>query len=102
MPYDNDFGMSSGIAVADGAIAGAGNWFVFMDQNGANGNFSGKRGGASFFESLLHEWEIGVHCWREDSREGGDEVMKQRTEKENRRSRKRRNEVGKGAKVQGR
>jgi len=53
--------MSGRIALANGAIAGARNQFIFMDQNRSNGNFSGNRCGARFFESLLHELKVGIH-----------------------------------------
>jgi len=50
-----DFGVSSGIAVADRAIARAGQDFVAEDDERANGDFPGSGCGAGFFEGDLHE-----------------------------------------------
>jgi len=53
---DDDFGVSGGVVVADGAIAGTRDDFVFADDESADGNFSGGGGGgAGFVESELHE-----------------------------------------------
>ena len=43
--------MGGGVVVADGAIAGLRDDFIFADQEGANRNFSGGSGGASFVKS---------------------------------------------------
>lgn len=46
--------MSSGIAVADRAIAGAGHDFAFMHDERADGDFPGSGRGAGLFEGDLH------------------------------------------------
>jgi len=55
---DHDFGMSSRVAVADGAIAAARQDFAAINQHGADGDFAGFGGGARFFECQLHEFLI--------------------------------------------
>ena len=70
---DHDFGVGGGVAVANGAIAGARNNSRIVDQDRANGNFSCKGRGAGLVEGLLHEFEVGLHTSREDSMRGGGE-----------------------------
>jgi len=61
----NDFGVSGGVVVADRAIAGLRDDFVFTDEEGTDRNFSGGSGGASFVKSELHEIEISGHAKKE-------------------------------------
>ena len=62
---DNDFGVSGGVVVAYGAIAGLRDDFVFADEESSDRNFSGGSGGAGFVEGELHEIEIGEHAKKE-------------------------------------
>ena len=43
--------MGGGVVITDGAIAGLRDDFIFADQEGADRNFSGGSGGASFVKS---------------------------------------------------
>ncbi len=61
----NDFGMRSGIIVANGAIAGARQVHIIVNQHRADRDFAGIRGSASLFESKAHEMEIVRHAKRE-------------------------------------
>ena len=58
----NDFGMCSGIIVANGAIAGARQVRIIVNQHRADGDFAGIRRSASLFESEAHEMEIVRHA----------------------------------------
>lgn len=58
---DDDFRVSGGIVVANGAIAGAGDDFILVSEDGADGNFAGFGGCASLVEGELHEVKIGRH-----------------------------------------
>jgi hypothetical protein len=68
---DDDFGVGSGVVVADGAITGAREDFAIVDEDCADGDFAGGRSGASFGESLLNVLDIRFHFRRENNmREG--------------------------------
>src|SRR2546423_6743355 len=54
----DDFSVGSGVTVAYGAIARAGDNFSVMHQNGADWDFARDGGGARFVQSLLHEVDI--------------------------------------------
>jgi len=58
--HDN-FGVRGGVAVANGAVAAAGENLIPMDEHGADGDFAGLGGGAGFFQRDLHEFLI-THC----------------------------------------
>jgi hypothetical protein len=58
---DDDFGMSGGIIVANGAIAGAGEVGIIVNQHGTNGDFASVGGKASLVQSKPHELEIVGH-----------------------------------------
>jgi hypothetical protein len=64
---DEDFGVSGGIVVADGAVAGTSEDFPVMNEDGADGNFADRSGGVGFGEGLLHEFEVRFHLGRENS-----------------------------------
>ncbi len=57
----DDFGVSSRIVIANGAVARAGDDFVFVDEDSADGDFAGLRGGASFGKCELHVIEVRRH-----------------------------------------
>ena len=57
--------MGSRVVVANGAIAGARDDFIVVDDKCADGNFSGGSGGAGLLEGELHEIEIGGHAKKE-------------------------------------
>lgn len=73
--YD-DFGVRGGIAVANRAVAGAGENFAVLDEHGADGYFAGRGCGAGFLKGHLHECDVRFHLRREDNMRG--EVTKQR------------------------
>ncbi len=58
---DHHFRVGRGVGVADRAIAGAGEDLAVVDKDGADGDFTGGCGGASFFDGQLHELDVGVH-----------------------------------------
>ena len=58
---DNDFGVGSGVAVADGAVAGTGEDAVILDEHCTDGNFAGFGGGAGFGKRELHKVEVVRH-----------------------------------------
>ena len=58
---DDDFGVGGRVIVADGAITGAGDDFVFVDKDGTDGNFAGIGGSTRFVERELHVLEVGEH-----------------------------------------
>ena len=64
---NHNFGVSGGIVVANGAITRAGEDFIAVRENGADGDFAGLGRGLSFRESELHE--IKVVVWHERGRE---------------------------------
>ncbi|GAC1616572.1 MAG: hypothetical protein PVS2B2_10660 [Candidatus Acidiferrum sp.] len=59
---NDDFGVSGGIGVANGAIAGAGENFAFVNEDGADRNFTGSGGGAGFVQGEAHEMNVVVHA----------------------------------------
>ena len=63
----DDLGVSGGIIIADGAIAGTRNHIVLMNKDSANGDFTGIRGSLRFGESELHEIQIVWHRRNENS-----------------------------------
>lgn len=62
----DDFGVGSGVAIANGAIASTGEDFAVVDDHGADGDFAGRGCGAGFRECFLHELGVGFHVPRED------------------------------------
>ncbi len=58
---NDDFGVSGGIVVANCAVTGASDDFIFVNEDSADGNFTGFGGGAGFVERELHVVEIGRH-----------------------------------------
>jgi hypothetical protein len=64
---DDDFGVSRGIVIADGAVAGAGNDLAIVHQNRAYGNLAGFRAGTGFRKSFLHAPDISFHVRRENN-----------------------------------
>ena len=65
-PKDDDFSVSGGVVVANGAVAGTGDDFVFVDEDCADGDFTGLGGGAGFVERELHVVEIGRHLEKKE------------------------------------
>ena len=65
---DDDFRVGGGVAVANGAVAGAREEFAVMDEHGADGNFAAGGCSAGFGESFLHELEVRFHVWRRITR----------------------------------
>ena len=65
LAQDNYFRMGSGVAIADGAIAGTCEDLAAMDEHGAYGNFAGFGSRVGFAECFLHELDIGFHSVRE-------------------------------------
>jgi hypothetical protein len=63
----DDFGVSSGVAIADCAIASTGEDFAIMDKHGSDGDFARYGRGASLRESFLHKLEINFHAGRENN-----------------------------------
>ncbi len=64
--YD-DFGVGGGVAVADGAVAGASDDLAVMDEDRADGDFAACRCGAGFSECFLHELDVSFHLPRENN-----------------------------------
>jgi hypothetical protein len=64
---DEDFGVRRGVAIADGAIAGAGENLAVVDEQGADGNFAGRGRGVRFSERFLHELDVSFHLGRENN-----------------------------------
>jgi hypothetical protein len=76
---DDDFGVGGGVAIADRAIASAGEDFPVMNEHGADGDFAGYGRGTSFGECFLHELDVGFHVGRENNtREERKRVQTQR------------------------
>jgi membrane-bound lytic murein transglycosylase F len=63
---DDDFRVSRGVIVADGAIAGASKNLVIVYEDGADRDFSGAGGGAGLFDGELHVVEVGKHAKKEE------------------------------------
>ncbi len=64
---DDDFGVGGGIVAANGAVAGAGDDFAIVREDGADGHFAGGGRRTRFFESGLHELDVGFHLRRENT-----------------------------------
>jgi hypothetical protein len=76
---DDHFGMGRGVAIADGAIARAGENPALVDEHSTDGNFAGFGGGTSFREGFLHELDVSVHPRRENNmREEEKRIQTQR------------------------
>jgi hypothetical protein len=58
---DDDFSVRGGIIVANGAIAGAREVRIIVNQHSADGDFTGHGGSASLLQSKAHEMEIVGH-----------------------------------------
>ena len=63
--HDN-FGVGSGVVIADGAVAGASNDFVSVNENGADRDFAGIGGSKCFVEREPHVIEIAEHSRRKE------------------------------------
>ena len=61
LPQDHDFGVGSGVAIADGAVTGAGQDVAPMDKHSANGHFSGRGRCASLLQCRSHELDVNFH-----------------------------------------
>ncbi len=64
---DDDFRVGGGVIVADGAIAGTGEDFAAVDEDGPDGDIASGSRGASFLKRCLHELDISFHVHRENS-----------------------------------
>src|SRR6266702_1549203 len=64
---DDDFSVGGGIVAANGAVAGAGDDFAIVREDGADGHFAGGGRRTRFLESSLHELDVGFHLGREDT-----------------------------------
>ena len=60
-PDHDDFGMGRGVAGANRAVAGAGENFAVVNDQGANRDFAFGGCGASFLDGELHKRNVGVH-----------------------------------------
>jgi len=58
---DDNFGVGGGVSITNGAIAGARENRLIVDEHGANGDFASGGRGAGFVESQLHEVKIVRH-----------------------------------------
>jgi len=58
----DDFGVGSGIVVAEDAVLAAGDDFAAMDDDGADGDFAGEFGGAGFVDGGVEVVEV-VHLF---------------------------------------
>ena len=58
---DYNFGMRSGVIVANGAIARASEVRIIVNEHGTNGDFAGIGGIACLFQSKAHEMEMVRH-----------------------------------------
>ena len=58
---DDQFGVGGGVIIADGAIAGAREDDIVVDEHGADGDLAGGGRGAGFVESKLHIVKIIRH-----------------------------------------
>ena len=61
LAQDDDFGMCGGVIVANGAIAGAREVRIVVNEHRADGDFAGTGGSASLLQSKAHEMEIVGH-----------------------------------------
>ena len=61
LAQDNDFGMRGRVIVANGAIAGAREVHIVVNEHGADWDFAGVGGSASLLQSKAHEMEIVRH-----------------------------------------
>ena len=61
------FRMRGRIAILNRAVTRLGHDFAVVYQNGADGNLAGCGRGTSFVQSPMHESNVGVHTWRENS-----------------------------------
>ncbi len=64
---NNDFGVSGGVAIADGAVARTGENFAVMDEHGADGYFAGCCRSARFNQRFPHELDVSFHLRRENN-----------------------------------
>jgi hypothetical protein len=64
---DDNFGMGRRVIVADSAIAGTSQNLAVVDENSADGDFTGFGGEACFCNRFLHEGNIGFHAECENS-----------------------------------
>ncbi len=64
---NNDFGVSGGVAIADGAVARTGENFAVMDEHGADGDFAGCSGSVRFNQRFPHELDVSFHLRRENN-----------------------------------
>ena len=58
---DNNFGVGSGVVVTEGAVAGACEDGVILDEHCADGDFAGLGGDTGFGKRDLHEVEVVRH-----------------------------------------
>jgi hypothetical protein len=63
----NYFGVSSRIAVADGAIPRTGENPAIMDEYGTDGHFAGFSGRTGFRQRFLHELNVSFHLRRKNN-----------------------------------
>ncbi len=64
---NNDFGVSGGVAITDGAVARTGENFAVMDEHGTDGYFAGCCRSARFNQRFPHELDVSFHLRREDN-----------------------------------
>ena len=57
----DDFGVGGGVAVADGAVAGAGENLTFVYEHSADRDFAGFGCGTRFCESFLYELDVSFY-----------------------------------------
>jgi hypothetical protein len=67
LAQDNYFRMGSGVAIADGAIAGTSEDLAAMDEHGADRDFASFGSGARFSQGFLHVLDVSFHVRRENS-----------------------------------
>jgi len=72
--HDNNLRVGGGVAVANGAIAGAGEDLAVMHQDGADRHFASGRCGARLSQGFSHGLEIGFHVVPEDNMRGVGEL----------------------------
>lgn len=78
---DNNFGMGGGVAIADGAVTGTGEDLAVVDEDGADGDFSGCSCAARLGEGFLHELDVSFHLRRENNtRKDGNGINTEGTE----------------------
>jgi hypothetical protein len=63
----NHFRMGCGVIVADGAIASTSEDLAFVDEQGADGDFTGFGRRTRFGQGFLHELDVGFHAKRENN-----------------------------------